>query len=182
MSSRSDHEGREPHVEPPSQSEEYAIARRLALTGIKVVGLLPTSAPGEAASRLPMELGAALSHFVPGQIGIVGDWRTWDGRAGGAVVADAEQPRLARVVPPPCSTAGMATAALAEALATHSSDFTRVLVDLARYAGPARLPDAADLVEGLVLVVRARRTRGRRLVRLASSVSPQRLLGAILLD
>src|SRR6187549_1437893 len=115
MASEHDDEGHAPDVKSASQSEELAIARRLALMQARLIGLLPVSAPESSPPDLALHLAVALSQFVPGEIGIVGDWTTWDGRAGGAVMADEEHPRIRWVVPPPCPTAAAATAALEEA-------------------------------------------------------------------
>ena len=101
-----------------------------------------------------MEWAATMADFVAGPIGVVADWSTWNGSAGGAAVADEERPRLFSLVPPPCPDAGTATPALMEAVSKHRGAFSRILVNLSRYAAPGRVPTAAEVVDGVAIVVR----------------------------
>jgi hypothetical protein len=171
-----------PSVERPSSPETLAIARRLAHTEARVIGLLPASKTPVDVSQLATDLACALRHFVTGQIAVVGAWSTWDGRAGGAVVPAPERSRIVHVVPPSCANTALATVALEQALANHRSQFPRVVVDLAAYAELGELPAVVEAIDGVIFLAHTRKTLKRRLRWLTESVPPERNLGTILVD
>jgi hypothetical protein len=163
--------------------DSAVIVRRLVRTDARVIGLLPGVERAAAVlSELQTEWAATMADFVPGPIGVVADWSTWDGSVGGAVVADEERPRLFSLVPPPCQDAGTATPALMEAVARHRGAFSRILVNLSRYAAPGHVPTAAEFVDGVAVIVPTGRMRRGQLKNLAQDLEPRKNLGAILID
>ena len=160
------------------------IARRLVRNGSRVIGFLPTAkGTGGVGARVMRELAEAMLDFVSGQIALIPDWGAWQGQPSGEATADEAVPRLFTLSPAPCADAGTATLALAETLSSEgSASFERVLVDLGRYAEPGLLPGAAELADGVVLLVPARRTWRHRLNRLVAGLTPERNLGAILIE
>jgi hypothetical protein len=163
--------------------DSAVIVRRLVRTDARVIGVLP-AVDGAAAvlSVLLPEWAATMAAFVAGPIGVVADWSTWNGSAGGAVVADEARPRLFSVVPPPCPDAATATPALMEAVAKHRGAFSRMLVNLSRYAAPGQVPTAAESVDGVAIIVPTGRMRRSQLKNLAQDLAARKNLGAILID
>jgi hypothetical protein len=163
--------------------ESAAIVRRLVRTNARVIGLLPGIDRATAAlSVLLTEWAATMADFVAGPIGVVADWSTWNGSAGGAAVVDEERPRLVSLVPPPCPDAATATPALMEAVSRHRGAFSRILVNLSRYAAPAHVPTAAEVVDGVAIIVPMGRMRRARLKNLVQDLDARKNLGAILID
>ena len=159
------------------------IVRRLVMTDAKVIGFLPAIDRGAGAlPELLTEWAAMMINFVPGPVGVVAEWSTWNGAAGGAVVPDGQRSRLFSLVPPSCPEAGTATPALQEALAIRRNEFARLLVNLSHYAEPPHLPTAAEFVDGVVLVIPAGRIRRTRLKQMVRDLDYRKSLGAILVD
>lgn len=164
-------------------AESAAIVRRLVITDAKVIGFLPGIE--RSAAMLPpliTEWAATMTDFVTGPIGIVADWSTWNGAAGGTVVPDEERPRLVSLVPPPSPDAATATPALKEALWTRRREFSRVLVNLSGFAAPGQVPTAAEYVDGVAIIVPTGRMRRSHLKNLVQDLDTRKNLGAILID
>jgi hypothetical protein len=181
---------REPSSSSPASAsgaadsvENAVIVRRLMLTDARVIGFLPAIA--SAARGLPDLLthwAATATNFVAGPIGVVPDWTSWAGSAGGTVVADEQRTRLFSLVPAPCVHPSAATPGLEEAISNHRGSFSRILVNLSGYASPGHMPDAAEAVDGVVMVVPTGRIRRGRLKTLFEELGPRKSLGAILVD
>jgi hypothetical protein len=164
-------------------AESAAIVRRLVITDAKVIGFLPGVERAVAVlSAFMTEWAATMADFVNGPIGIVADWSTWNGAAGGTAVPDEERPRLVSLVPPPCPDAATATPALRQALGTHRGGFSRVLVNLSHFAAPGHVPTAAEYVDGVAIVVPTGWMRRTHLKRLLQDLDTRKNLGAILID
>ena len=162
--------------------DSAAIVRRLVRTDARVIGLLPgVDRAAAVLSVLLTEWAATMADFVAGPIGVVADWSTWNGSAGGAAVADEERPRLFSLVPPPCPDAATATPALMEAVSKHRGAFSRILVNLSRYAAPGHVPTAVEFVDGVAIIVPTGRMRRGRLKNLVQDLDARKNLGAILI-
>jgi hypothetical protein len=163
--------------------ESAVIVRRLVRTDAKVIGFLP--ALDRVAQVLPPLLAAwatTMADFVSGPIGVVPDWSTWTGSAGGTAVADEQRPRLFSLLPPPCPDAATATPALMEAISKHRAAFSRILLNLSRYAASGHVPTAAEYVDGVAILVPTGRLRRSRLKNLVQDLDAGKNLGAILID
>jgi hypothetical protein len=164
-------------------SESATIVRRLVRTDARVIGFLPgVDWAAGVLSPLLTEWAATMADFVTGPIGVVADWSTWNGSAGGAEVADEKRPRLFSLVPPPCPDAGTATPALIEAVAKHRGAFSRILVNLSRYAAPGHVPTAAEFVDAVAIIVPTGRMRSGLLKNLVQDLDARKNVGAILID
>jgi hypothetical protein len=193
------------HTDSGLGREEVAIARRLALSARRSIGLLPVGLPlglalgtlGEA--PLLGGLARALTDFVSGEVATVGPWRTWDAGHGLQARPEAEAPRLAddddsgrlvpepgdprrvRLVPSEVGDQSAAGFALQRALTRHLPNLSRALVDLSDYAPPGVMPGIAERLDGVVLLVRVRRDRWQRVAELTRMLPGNQNLGVILL-
>lgn len=194
----------EPQPAPPADEARYgwpeadagdlasrsaSIARHLLRSGRRTIGLVPAShalAEGETFGPMLAALGHALVRFTTWSIGLVDRWPTWAWASGEAgEVTDhfrtrALDDRLLEVSPLPCADPEAAALALQAALASLPPTLVTVLVDLSGYAALGLAPAALDVVEGVVLVARARRTPGHNLRHLARQAASKNL-GTILL-
>ena len=69
-------------------SESAAIVRRLVITDARVIGFLPgLDRVARVLPALLTDWAATMADFVTGPIGVVADWSTWDGAAGGTALA-----------------------------------------------------------------------------------------------
>jgi len=181
--------------------DEVAIARRLALSARRSIGLLPVGLPiglGPGESPLLGTLARALTDFVSGEVATVGPWRTWDtehdpeARAeseasrladdGGRIVPETGDPRRVRLVPSEVGDQSAAGFALRRALTRHLPNLSRVLIDLSDYAPPGVMPGIAERLDGVVLLVRVRRDRWQRVAELTRMLPGNQSLGVILLE
>jgi hypothetical protein len=165
------------------------LARLLARSGRRVVGLLPTDDGLGAPERLaPALLGIAeaLLGFLPGEVGLIDAWKTWPwGEAMAAGDAAAHRmrwlrPRVMEIAPPPCGDSLAAEVALENALASVPPSLAAVIVSLAGFAPPGGIPRAAEMVDGVVLVVAARRSRLTAVARLRRRLPKENLIGGLL--
>ena len=164
-------------------SESAAIVRRLVRTDARVIGFLP--AVDRVAGVLPpllAEWATTMADFVTGPIGIVPDWSTWTGSAGGTAVADEQRPRLFSLLPPTCPDAATATPALMEAVSKHREAFSRILLNLSHFAASGHVPTAAEYVDGVAILVPTGRLLRKRLRNLVQDLDARKNLGAILID
>jgi hypothetical protein len=84
------------------------------------------------------------------------------------------------IAPIPCGDPLAASVALRDALASRSDEIAIVLVNLAGYSAGGTVPAAVDVMDGVVLVATARRTRQSQVAAIASLIPRGRGLGAIL--
>jgi hypothetical protein len=85
------------------------------------------------------------------------------------------------IAPPPCNDASAATTALQNTLAGRPPGLARVLVNLAGYSDPGVPPAAMRMMDGVVLVVIARRTLRAAVLKMEAQVPDAARLGAILI-
>jgi hypothetical protein len=204
--------------------DDVAIARRLALSGRRVIGFLPVGPPPRAGAGVETSLSPAiaraLADFVSGKVAVVGAWRGWgvagaphgarpetvqdpwsqadpdpDDQSDPDADADAEppgdagqlltepgEPRLVRMVPGRAGDAREAAIKLRVALRRHARGLARVLIDLSELAPPGVMPEIAERLDGVVLVVRARHDRWKRVAELTRMIPAARNLGVIVID
>jgi hypothetical protein len=166
------------------------IARHLARGGARVIGLLPVGGELDsppALSPLLDRVATALVGFVRKDVALVDTWRTWgDPKAERDVTVPRIReirPQVLAITPPPCEDVAAATVALQQtlaALAAWPEGVDRVLVHLGGYAAPGTAPKVMVLVDGVVVVVAARRTRRSSLKDMISYLPEAKRLGAIL--
>ena len=174
------------------------IARRLARSATKVIGLLPATSMnghdgggGPGLAPLLASLAGVLARFVGQDIAIIDNWRNWrrgsGGGGGGAKVAAPPaplrevRPRVIEVTPLPSDDAEAAGASLQNTLRAIRNEFGAVLVDLGDYAGPGTAPSTLAACDGVVLVVGLRRARIAAVDALVMHVPSVKRLGAILI-
>jgi hypothetical protein len=165
------------------------VARNLARSGARVIGLLPVDArlATERLGPALLRLAEALSGFVPGDIGLVDAWPTWPwgealGLGEGATARIRRLgDRVVEIAPPPCSDAPAAATALTNTLAGRPESIARVLVNLGGFAHPGTPPLSMDAVDGVALLVAARGTRAKAVESLARRLPPGKTLGTILI-
>ena len=166
--------------------DTVAIARRLALTAMRVIGFLPVTArrPQDDSSWLG-SLAEALTEFVSGDVGLVGDWRAWTSGGGGAesgedpAAAERGASRVRRLIPAAASDRARASIELRKTIAHPPEDLSRLLVSLADYASPGAIPAALDWMDGVALLVPVRHTRWKRVADVVRGVAPEKQLGVI---
>ena len=168
-----------------SSGEFVAMSRRLALSAKRVIGFLPAIArtPNQDLTILEA-LARGLTAFVPGDVGLVHGWRASETSASIATnwVQDPENPRVIHLSVTGVADRVSAAPALRLVLGDSLPKLSRVLVDLSEYAVPGSLPGAIDLMDGVVVLVPARRARWQRVADLVRSVPVAMQLGAIVID
>jgi len=95
---------------------------------------------------------------------------------------DPENPRVIHLSVTGVADRVSAAPALRLVLGDSLPKLSRVLVDLSEYAVPGSLPGAIDLMDGVVVLVPARRARWQRVADLVRSVPVAMQLGAIVID
>jgi hypothetical protein len=172
------------------------IARHLARSATKIIGLLPTTrglgdGTGNTAvglAPLLASLAGVLARFLDQDVAIIDHWKTWR-KGGGAADGEGEgpssrlrevRPRVVEITPLPCADAVAATTALQNTVRVTRREFGAVLVDLGGYAPPGTAPSTLTLCDGVVLVVAVRRTRIAAVSALSLHVPSAKRLGAIL--
>lgn len=165
------------------------VARQVFRSGSSVVALLPVASREPLEDRIApllLRLGETLRGFVEGDVAIVDTWRTWpwgEAMEWGEVPTHRSRwvrPRVLEVAPVPCGDAAAASVALENALAARPDGLTTTLVNLGGYAAPGAAPAALRLVDGVVLIVRARHTLRRAVAKTVHHIPDGKLLGAIL--
>jgi hypothetical protein len=171
------------------------IARHIARSGARVIGLLPTGQdlgenPRGAIGMSPLlaALAAALVRFVDQDVAINDHWQTWKravARSGGADGPPSRvreiRPRVVEVSPTLSVDAEEAAVALQNALRALRKNGGPVLVHLGGYAPAGTAPATMQLVDAIALVVSARRTRISVVGALAKYVPESKRLGVILI-
>jgi hypothetical protein len=187
-----------PSVDPEALEVTCArIARHLARSASKIVGLLPTTpglgdgAGGTRVGLAPLlaSLAGVLARFVDQDVAIIDHWKTWRkaGGAGGGAEGDASpsrlrevRPRVIEITPLPCDDAVAAGTALQNTLRVTRREFGAVLVDLGGYAPAGTAPSTLSVCDGVVLVVGLRRARIAAVSALSRHIPSAKRLGAIL--
>jgi hypothetical protein len=162
------------------------IARRLALAEARIVGLLPIGRTGALAPLL-VRVAAALTRFYGREVAVIERWTTWppaDAPGWGTDEAGLRfrlvRPNVVAIAPLPCVDSPSAALALQAALAALPKELAAVLVDLGEYPGDGRLPAALMLVDAVVPVLRARRTRTSRVAEIVAELPGYKSVGSIL--
>jgi hypothetical protein len=165
-----------------------ALARRLAATDARAVGVLPAAGTPNLGPLL-IRLANALGGFVGGRVGVVPRWRSWARDPGGAQEGDAKGalrlraigPNVVAMVPPPAKDSRMAALALQPILWSLPEGVARVLVDLSSYAEEGRWPGAGVIADGVVVAVPARMARATLVSALLRAIPDGKCLGTILI-
>jgi hypothetical protein len=172
------------------------IARHIARSGARVIGLLPTGQdlgenPRGAIGMSPLlaALAAALVRFVDQDVAIIDHWQTWKravartgtGTDGPPSRVREIRPRVVEVSPTLSADAEEAAVALQNALKALRKNGGPVLVHLGGYAPAGTAPATMQLVDAIALVVSARRTRISVVGALAKYVPESKRLGVILI-
>jgi hypothetical protein len=175
--------------------DSVAIARRLALSAMRVIGFLPVTGrrPGADMSLL-VDLAEALTEFVSGDVGLVGDWRGW-GSGGESAESSREtstgnrapagrpsSSRVRRLIPSPASDRARASIELRKTIARQPEGLSRLLISLSDYASPGIIPAAVDWMDGVALLVPVRRARWKRVADVVRAVAPEKQLGVIVIE
>jgi len=159
------------------------IARRLFRSGARAVGFLPVRGAADHFG-LMVDLAAKLALYAGAPVGCLRSWRAWKREAGGIGRTPVEDvPDVVVLEPTACTDLGMA-ARTAEQLCGQtppSLGVTRLLVDLAGYARPGDLTSVVGPLDGVVLLVDARRNLRRTVTRMADAIPHPKYLGPILL-
>jgi hypothetical protein len=166
------------------------IARQLARLEAPVIGLVPVDERANLKARLApllVELAEAFVPFLAGEVAIVDSWHTWswgEALSVGAAAAHRTRwlrPRVLEIAPVPCGDADAANVALENALAGRPNTVEQTLVNLGGYASPGVVPAPVRYMDGAVMVMAARRTRGEAVAALATQLPAGKDLGAILI-
>jgi hypothetical protein len=177
-------------VDPRVHTECVRIARRLRLSGRRVFGLWPSGAD-VAVPPLAIQLGVALVELSGATVAYV------DANVRRPAVSElvAGRPRdgdetifatrwlrgsLALLTPTEAGDAGAGVPQLRRVIERGTELFAHVLVDLTGFDQFGDHLSAVDLVEGVLLVGRAGRTREKELLRLAWQLAPEQNLGVLL--
>jgi hypothetical protein len=173
----------------PPEVELTRLARLLARSGGRLIGLLPADDGLDPPTRLAPALAGiaeALLGFLPGEVGLIDTWRTWPWGEAMAVGESAAhrmrwlRPRIMEISPPPCNDVSAAEVALQNALASVPASLAAVIVNLGGYSPLGAVPRAIEFVDGLVLLVAARRTRLASVARLRNRLANENVIGGIL--
>jgi hypothetical protein len=172
------------------------IARHIARSGARVIGLLPTGQdlgdnPRGAVGMSPLlaALAAALVRFVDQEVAIIDHWQCWKRavpRSGSGADAPPSRvreirPRVVDVSPTASTDAPAAAVALQNALKALRKSGGLVLVHLGGYAPAGTAPATMQVCDGIVLVVSERHTRISVVDALAKHLPGSKRLGAILI-
>jgi hypothetical protein len=161
------------------------MARRLAVTPARVIGVLPAAGTMNLGPLL-VRLAGALAGFGGARVGVVPRWRTWDKDPGGGA-GDVGRLRfralgadVVAIVPAAARDSRAAALALQEALWSLPEGVGRVLIDLTGYAAPGSLGAGAVIADGVALAVPAGRALRTRVARLLGAIPEAKRLGTIL--
>jgi hypothetical protein len=178
--------------EPLVRAECIRIARRMHLSGNKVIGFIPTG-DDIAVPPVLIQLGMALTELTGATVAVVDANVRWPGLAGLAAAArddsgDADsvyetswvRGSLALLSPRRSERAGEAVPQLARLLLGGSDLFAHVLVDLTGFDLLGEHASAAACMDAVVLVARARKSRERHLLMYEKAVPRSRFLGVLL--
>jgi hypothetical protein len=175
-------------------AESIGAARRLHKMGLQVVALLGAT-PEVSVPTAAVRLGGALATLSGQRIGIVDPSARWPvellGKEPAVAAADDEAPIFSSswigsqlVVLRPRQTPGAdaGTALLSRLLAHGKRPFAHLLVDLSGLDALGEHVAAVELVDAVVLVAQAGRTRQKDLVEQRRELPVEKLLGVLILD
>ncbi len=175
---------------PEIRAECIRIARRLRHSGCKIIGLLPSSSD-IGVPAIGVQLGLALAEVSGGTVAFVDAnirWPAISELAGGERAADETafttrwlRGSLALLTPPRAGDAGAGVPHLAGVIREGAELFAQVLVDLTGFKKLGEHLAAIDMVDGVLVVARAGRTRETELLALAHELPRARNLGVLLL-
>jgi hypothetical protein len=171
------------------RAECIRIARRLRVSGHKILGLLP-AANDVAVPPLGVQLGLALAEVSGATVAFVDANLRWPAISG--IVAEEKgddesafatrwlRGTLALLTPPRAGAAGAGLPQLARLIQQSSELFAHVLVDLTGFRKIGEHLAAIEMCDGVVAIARAGRTREDSLLQLRDELSKQ-LMGVVLL-
>jgi hypothetical protein len=176
---------------PEIRAECIRIARRLRHSGCKIIGLLPASSD-IGVPPIAVQLGLALAEVSGATIAFVDANLRWPAIS---EIADDEPPvddaaafatrwlrgSLALLTPPRAGDAGAGVPHLARVIREGSELFAQVLVDLTGFKKLGEHLAAIEMVDGVLVIGRAGRTREDELLRLNHELPRARNLGVLLL-
>jgi hypothetical protein len=179
--------------DPLVRAECIRIARRMHLSGHKVIGFIPTG-DDIAVPPVLIQLGVAFTELTGATVAVVDANVRWPGLAGlSQRVPEARDAgedslyqttwvrgSLALLSPRHSERAGEAVPQLARLLLGGSDLFAHVLVDLTGFDLLGEHASAAACMDAVVLVARARRSRERHLLMYEKAVPRSRFLGVLL--
>lgn len=176
--------------DPLTRAECIRIARRMHLSGNKVIGFIPATAL-VAVPPVLIQLGIALTELTGSTIGVVDANVRWPGLAGlaGDAATDSDDSvfktnwirgSLALLSPPRSEQAGEAVPQLARLLLSGCDLFAHVLVDLTGFDLLGEHASAAACMDSVVLVARTLKTREQHLLTMQKAVPRNRFMGVLL--
>jgi hypothetical protein len=177
-------------AEPEVSAECIRIARRLRINGERVVGLIPLTAK-VAVPPVAVRMGVALVKLTGATVAYVDANVRWP-----ALSAISSRPStdsedsvyatrwlsdsLALLTPPATESAGQVVPQLRRVLVESQSLFQFVLVDLTGFHLLGEHAAAAQLVDGVIAVGRAGKTRESDLLRAREELARSQFLGVLL--
>ena len=171
----------------PAWMEGVRVARELRERGLHTVGLAPAD-DEVAVPAVAMLLGGALAQVSGGAVGLVDAAGSWPAAPELRASAPSDGSLLATswlrdglaVLGPRCFDHGTALAPLRAAVALVPAAFEHLVVDLTGFDHLGELPAATGLLDGVLLVARSGRTRGRQVRRWLGDAAGGRGLGVLL--
>lgn len=174
--------------DPLVHAECIRIARRMHLSGNKVIGFIPTG-DDIAVPPVIIQLGMALTELTGATVAVVDANVRWPGLAGLAQ-GDSDPDSLYKTIwvrgslallsPPRCEHAGAAVPQLARLLGNGADAFAHMLVDLTGFDLLGEHASAAACMDAVVLLARARKSRERHLLAYEKAVPRNRFMGVLL--
>ena len=175
---------------PDVRDECIRVARRLRHAGKKIIGLLPSS-NDIGVSAIAVQLGLALAEVSGGTVAFVDANLRWpaisDLAAGAAGAGDESvfatrwlRGSLALITPRRAVAAGAGVTQLARVIQHGAELFAQVLVDLTGFQRLGEHLAAIEMVDGVLVVGRAGRTREDELLELRLELAKDRQLGVLL--
>jgi len=178
-------------AEPRVHAECIRIARRLRAAGRRLVGLVPAS-DDVAVPPIAVRLGAALVELTGTTVAFVDANVRWPALATIAARPSTDRDdsvystrwlsdSLALLTPPAAAGAGRVVPQLERVLEEGPEIFQYLLVDLTGFDLLGGHTAAAQLVDGVIVVGRAGRTREAELLRFRDELWTAQLLGVLLI-
>lgn len=172
---------------PEVRAASTRIARRLAASRTKIIGLVPAD-DRVAVPPVAIQLGHALCDLTGATVAVVDANVRYPGLsriAGAASDTSFYATRwirgsLALLTPPRAERAGEIVPQLARLLLDGIDLFAHVLCDLTGLELLGEHASAAACMDGVILVARAHRTREADLLALRRLMPPERLMGVLL--
>lgn len=174
------------------RSDVIPVARRIARAGRKIVGLLPAS-PDIGVPAIGVQLGLALHEVAHGTIAYVDANVRWPAIAQIAVGTRPDDDEsmfatrwlrgsLALLTPPRAGAAGAGVPQLARVIQHTTELFAHILVDLTGFKKLGEHLAAIEMMDGVVVVARAGRTKEDELLKLNHELPSRHNLGVLLVN